>query len=225
MSREYCKIFAAEARAIPDFGTVPEIIPLYLIYRPANNVPYATIEEDLAGPFERYCVKERDGRLAVKSDSEIAQKCCAFQHWLYQWTNGNILVTDMEGVGWRITNVRIATKLKGYQGLKESCFPALLEQFVAIHQCNRYCEALGLKSPESLQQPAKPKGPKSPSLGRKAPSAQSSPQLPKKGLASPQGTRKGPVSPKAARKSTDTGEAQPAPKHKAEDGDQSSQLQ
>ncbi|XP_067412144.1 alpha-protein kinase 3 isoform X2 [Emydura macquarii macquarii] len=224
-SREYCKIFAAEARAIPDFGAVPEIIPLYLIYRPANNVPYATIEEDLAGPFERYCVKEGDGSLAVKSGSEVAQKCCAFQHWLYQWTNGNILVTDMEGVGWRITNVKIATKLKGYQGLKESCFPALLEQFAAVHQCNRYCETLGLKSLEALQQPAKPKGSKSPSLGRKAPSAQSSPQLPKKGLASPQGTRKGAVSPKAARKSTNAGEAQPAPKHKAGESHQSGQLQ
>ncbi|KAM9126120.1 alpha-protein kinase 3 [Pangshura tecta] len=225
LSREYCKIFAAEARAIPDFGAVPEIIPLYLIYRPANTVPYATIEEDLAGPFERYCVKERDGSLAVQSSSEIAQKCCAFQHWLYQWTNGNILVTDMEGVGWRITNVRIATKLKGYQGLKESCFPSLLDQFAAAHQCNRYCEILGLKSLESLQQPAKPKGSKSPSLGRKAPSAQSSPQLQKKGLASPQGTRKGTVSPKASRKSTEAGEAQLAPKHKALESDRSSQLQ
>ncbi|XP_075753565.1 alpha-protein kinase 3 isoform X1 [Pelodiscus sinensis] len=224
-SREYCKIFAAEARAIPDFGAVPEILPLYLIYRPANTVPYATLEEDLAGPFERHCGKEQDGSLAVRSSSEIAQKCCAFQHWLYQWTNGNILVTDMEGVGWRITNVRIATKLKGYQGLKESCFPALLDQFAAVHQCNRYCELLGLRSLEALQQPAKPKGSKSPSLGRKAPSAQSSPQLPKKGLASPQGTRKGAVSPKASRKSAEAGEAQPAPKHKVQESDRPGLLQ
>ncbi|KAH1183641.1 hypothetical protein KIL84_014257 [Mauremys mutica] len=85
--------------ADPGHLLLSRIIPLYLIYRPANTVPYATIEEDLAGPFERYCVKERDGSLAVQSSSEIAQKCCAFQHWLYQWTNGNILVTDMEGTG------------------------------------------------------------------------------------------------------------------------------
>uniref|UniRef100_A0A674JUM0 Alpha-type protein kinase domain-containing protein n=1 Tax=Terrapene triunguis TaxID=2587831 RepID=A0A674JUM0_9SAUR len=222
--REYCKIFAAEARAIPDFGAVPEIIPLYLIYRPANTVPYATIEEDLAGPFERYCVKERDGSLAVQSSSEIAQKCCTFQHWLYQWTNGNILVTDMEEPPWQGTDPECGC-VGRYQGLKESCFPALLDQFAAVHQCNRYCEILGLKSMESLQQPAKPKGSKSPSLGRKAPSAQSSPQLQKKGLASPQGTRKGAVSPKASRKSTDAGEAQSAPKHKALESDRPSQLQ
>ncbi|XP_010080454.1 PREDICTED: alpha-protein kinase 3, partial [Pterocles gutturalis] len=205
-SREYCKIFAAEARAIPDFGAVPEIIPLYLIYRPSNNIPYATMEEDLGGPCEQYCVTERDGSLVAQGTSEIVLKCCTFQHWVYQWTNGNILVTDMEGVGWKMTNVRIATNMKGYQGLKESCFPSLLEQFAAAHHCNHSCSILGLKTLE----PAKPKGSKSPSTGRK--STQSSPQLQKKGLASPQGTRKASVSPKSSRKAAETGEAPAASK-------------
>ncbi|KAM8987328.1 alpha-protein kinase 3 isoform 6-T7 [Ara ararauna] len=205
-SREYCKIFAAEARAVPDFGAVPEIIPLYLIYRPANNIPYATMEEDLGAPCEQYCVTERDGSLVARGTSEIVLKCCTFQHWVYQWTNGNILVTDMEGVGWKMTNVRIATNLKGYQGLKESCFPSLLEQFTTAHQCNHYCSILGLKTLE----PAKPKGSKSPSMGRK--SAQSSPQLQKKGLASPQGTRKAAVSPKSSRRAAETGETPAASK-------------
>ncbi|NXN40231.1 ALPK3 kinase, partial [Rhinoptilus africanus] len=205
-SREYCKIFAAEARAVPDFGAVPEIIPVYLIYRPSNNIPYATMEEDLGRPCEQYCVTERDGSLVARGTSEIVLKCCTFQHWVYQWTNGNILVTDMEGVGWKMTNVRIATNLKGFQGLKESCFPSLLEQFVAAHQCNRYCSILGLKTLE----PAKPKGSKSPSMGRK--SAQSSPQLQKKGLASPQATRKAAVSPKSSRRAAETEEALAASK-------------
>ncbi|NWV09451.1 ALPK3 kinase, partial [Ptilonorhynchus violaceus] len=205
-SREYCKIFAAEARAIPDFGAVPEIIPLYLIYRPANNIPYATMEEDLGRPCEQYCVTERDGSLVARGTSEIVLKCCTFQHWVYQWTNGNILVTDMEGVGWKLTNVRIATNLKGYQGLKESCFPSLLEQFPAAHRCNHYCSILGLK----MLEPAKPKGSKSPSLGRK--SAQSSPQLQKKVLTSPQGTRKAAVSPKSSRRAAEIGEATTASK-------------
>ncbi|NWZ72070.1 ALPK3 kinase, partial [Acrocephalus arundinaceus] len=200
-SREYCKIFAAEARAVPDFGAVPEIIPLYLIYRPANNIPYATMEEDLGRPCEQYCVTERDGSLVARGTSEIVLKCCTFQHWVYQWTNGNILVTDMEGVGWKLTNVRIATNLKGYQGLKESCFPSLLEQFPAAHRCNHYCSILGLK----MLEPAKPKGSKSPCLGRK--SAQSSPQLQKKVLTSPQSTRKASVSPKSSRRAAETGEA------------------
>ncbi|KAJ7411005.1 alpha-protein kinase 3 isoform X1 [Willisornis vidua] len=217
-SREYCKIFAAEARAVPDFGAVPEIIPLYLVYRPANNIPYATMEEDLGGPCEQYCVTERDGSLVARGTSEIVLKCCTFQHWVYQWTNGNILVTDMEGVGWKLTNVRIATNLKGYQGLKESCFPSLLEQFPAAHRCNHYCSILGLK----MLEPAKPKGSRSPGLGRK--SAQSSPQLQKKVLASPQGTRKA-VSPKSSRRAAETGEAATASKPRSRESSRPGCLQ
>ncbi|XP_053933506.1 alpha-protein kinase 3 isoform X3 [Cuculus canorus] len=218
-SREYCKIFAAEARAVPDFGAVPEIIPLYLIYRPANNIPYATMEEDLGGPCEQYCVTERDGTLVVRGTSEIVLKCCTFQHWVYQWTNGNILVTDMEGVGWKMTNVRIATNLKGFQGLKESCFPSLLEQFPAAHQCNRYCSILGLK----MLEPTKPKGSKSPSMGRK--SAQSSPQLQKKGLASPQSIRKPAVSPKTSRRAPEMEETPAASKPSSGESGRSGCLQ
>ncbi|KAM8782768.1 alpha-protein kinase 3 isoform 2-T2 [Rhynchonycteris naso] len=199
MSREYCKIFATEARAAPGFGEVPEIIPLYLIYRPANSIPYATLEEDLGKPLEHYC--SRDGGCAVVPTSsilEILQKCQTFQHWLYLWTNGSFLVTDLAGVDWKMTDVQIATKLRGYQGLKESCFPALLDQFASSHQCNTFCEMLGLKplkAPEAAHSQAKAKGSKSPSAGRKGPHL--SPQPQKRGLPSPQGTRKSAPSSKA----------------------------
>ncbi|XP_048185827.1 alpha-protein kinase 3 isoform X2 [Perognathus longimembris pacificus] len=199
MSREYCKIFAAEARAVPGFGEVPEIIPLYLIYRPANNIPYATLEEDLGEPLEPYCSREwGTGIPAASSSSEAVQKCQTFQHWLYQWTNGSFLVTDVAGIDWKMTDVQIATRLRGYQGLKESCLPALLDQFASSHQCNLYCEMLGLmplKGPEAAHPQAKAKGSKSPSAGRKGP--QLSPQPQKKGHPSPQGARKSAPSSKA----------------------------
>ncbi|XP_012930581.1 alpha-protein kinase 3 isoform X2 [Heterocephalus glaber] len=200
MSREYCKIFAAEARVAPGFGEVPEIIPLYLIYRPANTIPYATLEEDLGKSLQSYCSREGGctGLPAALSSSEVVQKCQAFQHWLYQWTNGSFLVTDLAGVDWKMTDVQIATKLRGYQGLKESCFPALLDHFASSHQCNTYCEMLGLtalKGPEAAHPQAKPKGSKSPSAGRKG--TQLSPQPQKKGPPSPQGARRSVPSPKA----------------------------
>lgn len=78
-----------------------------------------------------------------------------------------------------------------YQGLKESCFPALLDQFASSHHCNTYCDKLGLKplkGPEAAHPQAKAKGSKSPSAGRKG--SQLSPQPQKKGLPSPQGSRK-----------------------------------
>nr|XP_036856547.1 alpha-protein kinase 3 isoform X2 [Manis javanica] len=200
MSREYCRIFAAEAQVLPGFGEVPEIIPLYLIYRPANNIPYATLEEDLGKPLASFCSREGGGAAApaASCSPEAAQKCQTFQHWLYLWTNGSFLVTDLAGVDWKMTDVQIATKLRGYQGLKESCSPALLDRFASSHQCNSFCEMLGLKPLKGLEAahpPAKAKGSKSPSSGRKG--SQLSPQPQKKGLPSPQGTRKSAPSSKA----------------------------
>lgn len=67
------------------------------MYRPANSIPYATVEADLNGDYLKYCLMDSTGRLITQMSSEVEQKCCAFQHWIHQWTNGNLLVTRLEG--------------------------------------------------------------------------------------------------------------------------------
>ncbi|XP_072551997.1 alpha-protein kinase 3 [Salminus brasiliensis] len=212
--REYCKIFAAEARVIDNFGLSLEVIPLYLMYRPANTIPYATVEAALNGVYLKYCLMDNTSRMTTKTSSEVEQKCCTFQHWIHQWTNGNLLVTQLEGVDTKITNIRIATKSKGYQSLTDEGSPKILEQFVAQHQCNYYCGLLGLrplKLMDSLQQP-KVKTSRSPLLARRVGTGSSSPQSQKKGLSSPQTAHKGNSSPKVAKKPAEDGE-----KHKPVD--------
>eukprot|EP00079_Xenopus_tropicalis_P028162 XP_012822939.1 PREDICTED: alpha-protein kinase 2 [Xenopus tropicalis] len=154
-AREYAKIYAAEAEQLEDFGKVPEIIPIFLIHRPANNIPYATVEEELIGDFVKYSVKDGKEINVLRKDSEAGQKCCTFQHWVYEKTNGNLLVTDMQGVGMKLTDVGIATITKGYKGFKGNCSVSFIDQFKALHQCNKFCEILGLKSLKA--NPAKPK--------------------------------------------------------------------
>uniref|UniRef100_A0A3P8TL60 Alpha-type protein kinase domain-containing protein n=1 Tax=Amphiprion percula TaxID=161767 RepID=A0A3P8TL60_AMPPE len=174
------------------------------MYRPANSVPYATVETDLTGVFLKYSVMDPKGKLISQNVSELEQKCSAFQHWIHQWTHGNLLVTQLEGVESKITNVRVVTKSKGYQGLTKCGSPEVIEQFLAQHQCNYYCGLLGLrpvKTMDSLQQPTKVKGSRSPLLNRKLGS--SSPQLQRKGH-SPQMSRKANPSPKVTRKVQET---------------------
>ncbi|XP_011474427.1 alpha-protein kinase 3 isoform X3 [Oryzias latipes] len=202
--REYCKIFAAEARVIENFGCSLEVIPRYLMYRPANSVPYATVEADLSADlsatFTKYCTMGPKDQLISQNTSEIEQKCCTFQHWIHQWTHGNLLVTQLEGVETKLTNVKVVTKSKGYQGLTECGSPQVFDQFLTHHQCTYYCGLLGLRplrSLDTLQQPAKIKGSKSPLLNRKL--STGSPQLQRKGQ-SPQMSRKGNSSPKVAKK-------------------------
>ncbi|KAK3548878.1 hypothetical protein QTP70_021263 [Hemibagrus guttatus] len=215
--REYCKIFAAEARVIDKFGFALEVIPLYLIYRPANTIPYATMETDLKGVYLTYCRVDKTGKLITQSTSEVEQKCCTFQHWIYQWTNGNLLVTQLKGVDTKITNVKIVTKSKGYQSLTDKGSPKTLEQFVIQHQCNYYCGLLGLRAlttMDSLQQ-SRLKTSRSPLLARKVGlTDSSSPQLQKKSSSNPQTAKNINSSPKVAKKTEKDGENNAATKHK-----------
>nr|XP_019937988.1 PREDICTED: alpha-protein kinase 2 isoform X1 [Paralichthys olivaceus] len=145
-AREYIKAYTSAAQSVEAFGQVPEVIPIYLVHRPSNDIPYATLEEELIGDFVKYSVKDGKEINLMRRDSEAGQKCCAFQHWVYHNTEGNLLVTDMQGVGMRLTDVGIATCKKGYKGFKGNCSTSFIDQFKALHQCNIYCEILGLKS-------------------------------------------------------------------------------
>ncbi|XP_035507973.1 alpha-protein kinase 3 [Morone saxatilis] len=193
LAREYCKIFSTEARLIENFGPCIEVIPVYLMYRPANTVPYAKVEADLTGIYQKYSTLDHTGRLDTRTGSEVEQKCCALQHWIFQWTNGNLLLTRLEGVDTKITNVGISVKSTGHQGLSVEGNPKVFEQFVSQHQCNYFCGLLSLRSlkvMDSLLTPTKPKGSKSPLLQRKMAAGSSSPQTARKAAGSPRLPRK-----------------------------------
>lgn len=185
------------------------------MYRPANSVPYATVEPDLEGDFQTYCWVDAGGKLNSKSVSEAEQKCCTLQHWLHEWTHSNLLLTRLEGVDFKITNVRVATKSKGYQGLSERGSPELFDQFLTHHQCNYYCGLLGLRPLKSMD--SKMKGSRSPLLNRKLSTGSGSPHMQKKASLSPHSQRKAGSSPKAPRKSQDTDDSNSAGKSRAVD--------
>ncbi|KAB0378726.1 hypothetical protein FD755_010304, partial [Muntiacus reevesi] len=157
-ARHYAQIYAAEAQPLEGFGEVPEIIPIFLIHRPENNIPYATVEEELIGEFVKYSIRDGKEINFLRRESEAGQKCCTFQHWVYQKTSGCLLVTDMQGVGMKLTDVGIATEAKGYRGFKGNCSMTFIDQFKALHQCNKYCKMLGLKSLQDNSQKQKKPG-------------------------------------------------------------------
>ncbi|XP_027004022.2 alpha-protein kinase 2 isoform X2 [Tachysurus fulvidraco] len=168
-AREYIKAYTDVAKSAETFGEVPEIIPIVLVHRPSNAVPYATLEEELIGDFVKYSVKDGKEINLTRRDSEAGQKCCAFQHWVYMHTEGNLLVTDMQGVGMKLTDVGIATCKKGYKGFKGNCSTSFIDQFKALHQCNRFCELLGLTSLQPKAKRTTPPNPKTQPAARKKP--------------------------------------------------------
>lgn len=128
------------------------VVPQYLIYRPANSVPYATVEADLKGQCLKHCTMDPKGKLITQTASEVEQKCSTFQHWIHQWTHGNLLVTQMEGgmqsyaddhaeawvtpdvnpafclagVETKLTNIRVVTKSKGFVYISSMCILMLI---------------------------------------------------------------------------------------------------
>nr|XP_015194273.1 PREDICTED: alpha-protein kinase 2 isoform X2 [Lepisosteus oculatus] len=151
-ARQYLKAYTEIAMSTEGFGDIPEIIPIYLVHRPTNEIPYATLEEELIGDFVKYSVKDGKEINLMRRDSDAGQKCCTFQHWVYQNTEGNLLITDMQGVGMKLTDVGIATCKKGFKGFKGNCATSFIDQFKVLHQCNRFCEMLGLKPLQLSQQ-------------------------------------------------------------------------
>lgn len=67
------------------------------MYCPASSVPYATVEAELKGVYKRYCGLDRTGSLVLNEKLEVGQKCSSLQHWIHQWTNGNVLFSRLEG--------------------------------------------------------------------------------------------------------------------------------
>ncbi|XP_073692721.1 uncharacterized protein alpk3b [Garra rufa] len=193
MAREYFKIFATETRGIESFGAAPEVIPLYFMYLPASSIPHATVEAELKGIYLRYCGLDRSGSLVFNEKFEMGQKCSCLQHWIHQWTNGNVLFSRLEGVDTILTNIGIAVRSKGYQGFPCEANPKVFEQFQIQHQCNYFCGLLNLKPlkvPETLQTSSRPKGSSSPLLQRKTAPSSSSPQTSRKATKSPKVSRK-----------------------------------
>ncbi|XP_055521801.1 alpha-protein kinase 2 [Leucoraja erinacea] len=164
-------MFSAVGTLLEGFGEAPEIIPIYLIHRPANNIPYATVEEELIGDFVKYSVKDGRELNVGRKDSEAGQKCCTFQHWVYEWTEEKLLVTDLQGVGMKLTDIGIATCSKGYKGFKGNCSISFIDQFRALHQCNTYCKLMGLKSLKESQLKPKRNPPMKAPLSKPAPCA------------------------------------------------------
>lgn len=71
---------------------------MYLMYRPGNAVPYATVEADLMGVYQKYSVLDHTTRIDMRAGSDVEQKCSALQHWIFQWSSGNMLLTRLEGI-------------------------------------------------------------------------------------------------------------------------------
>lgn len=100
------------------------------------------MEEALKGEFQKYLVN--DGNTTKHGrDTSNGRVCLAFAHWTLEYTKEALVVTDLQGVKLRLTDVEVATAEKGYFGIGNLGSDAI-DTFKEKHVCNDVCRRLGL---------------------------------------------------------------------------------
>uniref|UniRef100_A0A8C1MH54 non-specific serine/threonine protein kinase n=1 Tax=Cyprinus carpio TaxID=7962 RepID=A0A8C1MH54_CYPCA len=107
---------------------------------------WLTVEKNMSGHFRKY--NNNTGEEILPS-SGLEEAILAFSHWTYEYTNRELLVLDLQGVGADLTDPSLI-RVDDKSSSGEMAFgPANLgddaiQSFVLKHTCNSCCKKLGL---------------------------------------------------------------------------------
>ncbi|XP_025775002.1 transient receptor potential cation channel subfamily M member 7 [Puma concolor] len=127
----------------------PRFLEVFLLYCHSAGQWFA-VEECMTGEFRKYNNNNGDEIIPTNTLEEIM---LAFSHWTYEYTRGELLVLDLQGVGENLTDPSV---IKAEE--KRSCDmvfgPANLgedaiKNFRAKHHCNSCCRKLKLPARNS----------------------------------------------------------------------------
>uniref|UniRef100_H0V5D6 non-specific serine/threonine protein kinase n=1 Tax=Cavia porcellus TaxID=10141 RepID=H0V5D6_CAVPO len=122
----------------------PRFLEVFLLYCHSAGQWFA-VEECMTGEFRKYNNNNGDEIIPTNTLEEMM---LAFSHWTYEYTRGELLVLDLQGVGENLTDPSV---IKAEE--KRSCDmvfgPANLgedaiKNFRAKHHCNSCCRKLKL---------------------------------------------------------------------------------
>ncbi|CAL9701976.1 unnamed protein product [Knipowitschia caucasica] len=122
----------------------PRFLEVFLLYCHSAGQWFA-IEECITGEFRKF--NNNNGEEIVPT-SLLEETMLAFSHWTYEYTRGELLVLDLQGVGEILTDPSVIKS--GEKGSYDMIFgPANLgddaiRNFRAKHHCNSCCRKLRL---------------------------------------------------------------------------------
>lgn len=111
--------------------------------QPGNVV----VEEFVEGKFVKYINNTGE---PCGDDSEIRHKAESLTHFSYETSDDQLMIVDIQGCGHDLYDPEIASKELIAEG-EELMFAAgnlatvAIDKFVAVHECNKFCELLGLQ--------------------------------------------------------------------------------
>ncbi|XP_067261943.1 transient receptor potential cation channel subfamily M member 6 isoform X2 [Chanodichthys erythropterus] len=113
---------------------------------------WLTVEKNMSGHFRKY--NNNTGE-EISPSSGLEEAILAFSHWTYEYTNKELLVLDLQGVGADLTDPSLI-RVDDKSSSGEMAFgPANLgddaiQSFVLKHTCNSCCKKLGLSDMKSF---------------------------------------------------------------------------
>uniref|UniRef100_A0A671NU51 non-specific serine/threonine protein kinase n=1 Tax=Sinocyclocheilus anshuiensis TaxID=1608454 RepID=A0A671NU51_9TELE len=113
---------------------------------------WLTVEKNMSGHFRKY--NNNTGE-EISPSSGLEEAILAFSHWTYEYTNRELLVLDLQGVGADLTDPSLI-RFDDKSSSGEMAFgPANLgddaiQSFVLKHTCNSCCKKLGLSGEVTL---------------------------------------------------------------------------
>ena len=109
----------------------------------------ACLEEYIGdGTFVKYI--NNNGDFILNDDDEkdeVMMKAEAFMHFSFIKSQGNLMITDIQGIGYYLTDPEVASK-KAFDGDKKffcegNCSIVAITNFMDAHDCNKFCKLLG----------------------------------------------------------------------------------
>ena len=151
-ARSIAQSFAS--RAPTSFGELFRYKKIY--YAKVEDTP-VTVEEFIPGKFEKYINNNGQISSHYKSqssttfleDNVIVDKAESLVHFSYIYTKEEMMLLDIQGVGYDLCDPEIATaRLKDDNELNLFCAGNLstiaIQEFLDLHTCNQYCKLLKL---------------------------------------------------------------------------------
>ncbi|KAJ7335551.1 hypothetical protein JRQ81_013492 [Phrynocephalus forsythii] len=122
----------------------PRFLEVFLIYCHSAN-QWLTIEKYMTGEFRKYNNNNGD---EITPHNLLEEIMLAFSHWTYEYTRGELLVLDLQGVGENLTDPSVI-KPEDKQSRRMAFGPANLgkeaiKNFISKHRCNSCCRKFRL---------------------------------------------------------------------------------
>ena len=116
---------------------------IYEITSPSPSHKYYYVENYLPGQYIKY---NNNAGWAANDITEQTLVAQAFSHFSYQYTEGYLMIVDLQGVGGYLTDPQIHCLDEDKFGMGNLGYIGFIKFFLT-HNCNKYCKALGLVHP------------------------------------------------------------------------------